>query len=46
MEKTALQYQLLLEQQKNRRLMEELSNSPQKIDLGTERNQLFTKSKV
>ena len=46
MEKTALQYQLLLEQQKNRRLMEELSNSHQKIDLGTELDQLYTKSKV
>lgn len=46
MEKTALQYQLLLEQQKNRRLLEELSNSAQKIDLGTELDQLYTKSKV
>ena len=46
MERTALQYQLLLEQQKNRRLMEELSSRPQKIDLGTELDQLYTKSKV
>ena len=46
MEKNALQYQLLLEQQKNRRLMEELSNSHQKVDLGTELDQLYTKSKV
>ena len=29
MEKNALQYQLLLEQQKNRRLMEELSSNSQ-----------------
>ena len=45
-EKTRLQYQLLLELQKNTQLMEELSNSPQKIDLGTELDQLYTKSKV
>ena len=30
----------------NRRLMEELSTSPQKIDLGAELDQLYTKSKV
>ena len=46
MEKNALQYQLLLEQQKNKQLMEELGNSPQMIDLGMELNQLFAKSKV
>ena len=46
MEKNALQYQLLLELQKNTQLMEELSNSPQKTDLGTELDQLYTKSKV
>ena len=38
--------QLLLDQQKNRELMEELGNSPQKMGLGMELSQLFTKSKV
>ena len=46
MEKKRPAIQLLLEQQKNRWLIEELSNSPQKIDQGTELDQLYTKSKV
>ncbi|WP_419618779.1 hypothetical protein, partial [Thiolapillus sp.] len=46
MEKTTLQYQLLLEQQKNKNLEKKLQNNIRNEGLKTELDQLFKESKV